>query len=84
MADTIQQYRGKESEMPTLKIAQLGYCTDTKNLYVGTGVSNVLVGGEQVITQIAELITKTDNQATEITELKNTKLSASKAASQNE
>ena len=45
MADRQQQYRGKSSTMPTLLEGELGFCTDTKKLYIGTGSSNVLING---------------------------------------
>lgn len=44
MADRQQQYRGKKSGIPRLLEGELGYCTDTRELYIGTGNGNVLVG----------------------------------------
>ena len=42
--DIQQQYRGLKNKMPTLLDGQLGYCTDAKELYIGSGNGNVLVG----------------------------------------
>lgn len=44
MADTQQQYRGVKSKLPTLLDGQLGFCTDTKELYIGSTAGNVLIG----------------------------------------
>ena len=42
--DKIQIYAGKKANIPTLLYRELGYCTDTQELYIGTGTSNVLIG----------------------------------------
>jgi len=44
MADTMQQYRGKKAALPKLLPAQLGFCTDVKELYAGAEEENVLIG----------------------------------------
>jgi hypothetical protein len=47
MAQTIQVKRGTKAELSTygvLKAAELGFCTDTKEVYIGDGMSNSLVG----------------------------------------
>jgi hypothetical protein len=41
----IQIRRGLKSELPTLNIGELGYCTDTKELFIGSATGNVLVNG---------------------------------------
>jgi hypothetical protein len=43
MADRQQQYRGKKANLPTLLEGELGFCTDTKEVYIGTANGNVLV-----------------------------------------
>ena len=43
MADTQQQYRGAKAKLPTLLEGQLGFCTDTNELYIGGTAGNVLV-----------------------------------------
>ena len=44
MADNIQIKRGVKSKLPTLPAGELGYCTDTKEIYIGTSAGNELVG----------------------------------------
>lgn len=46
MAATIKTRRGTKAEIAgiTLALAELGYCTDTKELFIGDGVSNTLIG----------------------------------------
>jgi chitodextrinase len=39
----IQIKRGLKSELPILDIGELGYCTDSKELFIGTATGNVLV-----------------------------------------
>lgn len=45
MANKIQQRRGLKSSIPTLSSGELGYTTDTRELFIGTGSGNVNVGG---------------------------------------
>lgn len=45
MANKIQQRRGLKSAIPTLSAGELGYTTDTRELFIGTGSGNVNVGG---------------------------------------
>ncbi len=52
--DIQQQYRGLKNKMPTLLDGQLGYCTDAKELYIGSGNGNVLVGAAAFKTQLEE------------------------------
>lgn len=49
MANTIQIKRGAKSSLPTLAAGQLGFCTDTFELYVGTGSANKFIGSPGVI-----------------------------------
>ena len=44
MADTIMVKAGRKETMPVLLYKELGFCYDTKELYVGTGAGNLLVG----------------------------------------
>ena len=41
-------YRGLKADLPTLKAGEPGWCTDTKQLYVGDGITNHLMGYEIV------------------------------------
>lgn len=43
MADLIRVKRGLEANLPPLSVGELGYCTDTKNLYIGGENANDLV-----------------------------------------
>ncbi len=45
MANKLQIKRGVKSTLPTLSAGELGYCTDTHDVYVGTGSANKLIGG---------------------------------------
>ena len=44
MADTIQIKRGLKAGIPTLAQGEMGYCTDTQELYIGTSSGNVMLG----------------------------------------
>lgn len=47
MAQTIQIKRGSRAELTTygaLKAGEMGFCTDTKEIYIGDGTSNSMVG----------------------------------------
>ncbi|WP_339251545.1 DUF2793 domain-containing protein [Paenibacillus sp. FSL P2-0136] len=47
MAQTIQVKRGTRAELSTygmLKAGEMGFCTDTKEVYIGDGSSNSMVG----------------------------------------
>ena len=45
MADTIKIRRGLKVNLPTLEEGELGFCTDTGELYIGTSEGNVLLSG---------------------------------------
>ena len=45
MANRIQLRRGIKSKLPTLAVAEGGWCTDTHELFIGTGGGNVNMGG---------------------------------------
>lgn len=47
MAQTIRVRRGTKAELQsygTLALAELGFCTDTKEVYIGSGTENILIG----------------------------------------
>ena len=46
---------GNRSTMPKLNEDELGYCTDTKELYIGTDSENVRLCGENDVAMIREL-----------------------------
>jgi hypothetical protein len=45
MANPLRVKRGTKASLPTLAAGELGFCTDTGELYIGTGSDNILVGG---------------------------------------
>lgn len=60
MANTIKIKRGLKSALPTLVVGEMGYCTDTNELFIGTSTGNVLINeGGNVST--APTITEVDN-----------------------
>lgn len=44
MSQTIQVKRGLKINIPTLASGEMGFCTDTKEVFVGDGTGNILVG----------------------------------------
>ena len=42
MASTIKIKRGLRTNLPTLAVGELGYCTDTNEVFVGTTGGNKL------------------------------------------
>ena len=46
----LQLRRGTKANLPTLASGELGFCTDTKEIYVGDGSANTLVGGGITLT----------------------------------
>lgn len=55
MADSIQIKRGAEAAIPALADGELGYCTDSEKLYIGTGSRNVQLAANSVFSQISTL-----------------------------
>jgi uncharacterized cupredoxin-like copper-binding protein len=43
MANKIQVRRGLRAHLPTLSVGELGFCTDTKELFVGSNSGNVAI-----------------------------------------
>lgn len=46
----LQLRRGTKANLPTLASGELGFCTDTKEIYVGDGSANTRVGGGITLT----------------------------------
>ena len=44
MPQTIQIKRGLKAHLPTLLAGEMAFCTDTKEIYVGDGTNNTVVG----------------------------------------
>lgn len=57
----IQIRRGLESEIGTLAVGELGYCTDTSKLYIGTASGNVLLVAAQSTGDMLKSIYDTNN-----------------------
>lgn len=57
----IQVMRGLESSIGTLEIGELGFCTDTKKLYIGTVSGNQLLVAAQTVGDMLKSIYDTDN-----------------------
>ncbi|WP_081970163.1 hypothetical protein [Paenibacillus sp. FSL P4-0081] len=58
----IQIRRGLESAIGTLAVGELGYCTDTSKLYIGTAASgNVLLVAAQTSGDMLKSIYDTNN-----------------------
>jgi hypothetical protein len=56
MGRKIQVRRGTKAELPTLSEGELGYCTDTKELYIGTGTEE----GNELLNKTYETDTNID------------------------
>lgn len=57
----IQVRRGAESSIGTLAAGELGYCTDTSKLYIGTATGNVLLVAAQSTGDMLKGIYDTNN-----------------------
>ena len=57
----IQIMCGLEMNIGTLNIGELGYCTDTKKLYIGTAAGNELLVAAQTVGDMLKTIYDTDN-----------------------
>ena len=80
MADSIQLRRGAARSIPRLSAGEPGWCTDTKQLFIGTDEGNEKIAD-------AALFNLVDEHSQAITELSDEldgKLSASAAAAQAE
>lgn len=57
----IQIRRGLEKDISTLAIGELGYCEDTKKLYIGTEAGNTLLVAAQTVGDMLKTIYDTNN-----------------------
>lgn len=53
--------RGTEAQLPTLDVGELGYCTDTNKLYIGTPTGNQLLVAAQSVGDMLKSIYDTNN-----------------------
>lgn len=59
MTSKIKIRRGTKAQLPSLEMAEPGFTTDTKELYIGDGVSNVKIGVDDFDRQVIEVATFT-------------------------
>ena len=57
----IQIRRGLEKDIGSLALGELGYCTDTSKLYIGTATGNVLLVAAQTVGDMLKSIYDTNN-----------------------
>lgn len=57
----IRILRGPEAQLPTLNEGELGFCTDTKKLYIGTSAGNQLLVAAQTVGDMLKSIYDTNN-----------------------
>ena len=69
MADSIQIKRGLKESLPTLAVGELGYCSDTQELYIGTLLANQLIGKVSWRTDIETLQANITNLESRVTAL---------------
>ena len=56
-----QQYRGKSTNIPRLLEGQFGFCTDTKELLMGSDEGNITINPKtETVAPLAETATNTD------------------------
>lgn len=53
--------RGTETQLPTLDVGELGFCTDTNKLYIGTSTGNQLLVAAQSVGDMLKSIYDTNN-----------------------
>ena len=58
----LQIRRGLKANIPTLAEGELGFCTDTKDIYVGDGSTNTLVGGDSLSATIDTKVAKVEGK----------------------
>lgn len=82
MADKIQIRRGLHDALPTLSAGELGYCTDSKELFVGTVDGNVKLADNAAIVEACQLAADVAQLELDVIELNTKKLTALPAAAQ--
>ncbi len=53
--------RGTETQLPTLDVGELGFCTDTNKLYIGTSTGNQLLVAAQSVGDMLKSIYDTND-----------------------
>lgn len=49
MANRIRLRRGLKNELPDLSVGEMGYCTDTNEIYIGSDKGNICVNGRNMV-----------------------------------
>jgi hypothetical protein len=62
MAIKIQLKRGTKPTLPTLDIGELGFCTDTGELFIGTSTGNGIVTGVGILGGTINKVTLSPNK----------------------
>jgi len=55
MANTIKIKRGLKTDLPTLAVGEMGYCTDTNELFIGTSTGNELINEDSSIATLGDI-----------------------------
>ncbi len=63
MSRTLQLRRGAKASLPTLSLGELGYCTDTKELYIGNGIGNTRINPLVVLNGATGILIKTGSDS---------------------
>lgn len=85
MADTIQIRGGSKAGIPALADRELGWCNDSKELFIGTADGNVKIGDAAVFQKVMDLETGLQTVNTTVGKLETAlgnKLTAAPAAAQ--
>ncbi|NFL32854.1 hypothetical protein FDB92_17145, partial [Clostridium butyricum] len=67
MANKIQIRRGKKANLPTLSAGEPAFCTDTNQLFVGNGASNIEYAKQSDVSAINTKVTNNTAQLNDIT-----------------
>ena len=55
MSNIIKIKRGLKANLPTLEVGEMGYCTDTNELFIGTSTGNELINEADAINELADI-----------------------------
>jgi len=55
MANKIKIKRGLKTNLPTLEVGEMGYCTDTNELFIGTSTGNELINEDSSIATLGDI-----------------------------
>ena len=55
MSNIIKIKRGLKANLPTLEVGEMGYCTDTNELFIGTANGNELINEDSTINALGDI-----------------------------